>query len=108
MSRICDSPSRGARARRTRRSIVDAARRLHGDGVLDPAPIAGRARVSVATIRKHFPTREALLAAAVASLVRMRKPSARLIQRVRLLFSAHESVLERWSTYERLRVIRQP
>ena len=114
MGRTYTSPYRDANARRTRRSVVDAARRLHGEGVVDVARVAASARVSVASVRKHFPTRESLLAAAVedlnarlreavARLARVGDPGARLIQVVRLLFDAHEPLLGRWSTYERLR-----
>lgn len=114
MPRTYSSPYRETRARQTRRRIVDTARHLHRDAVFDPALIAQHARVSVASLRKHFPTRETLLGAAVedlneplqlavARLGRIRDAGARLIRAVRLLFAAHELELERWTAYERLR-----
>ncbi len=60
MARTYDSSRRLQAAERTREAILDTAFRLHGRGVLDMEALAKEADVSVATVRKHFPTRELL------------------------------------------------
>ena len=60
MARKYDASRRSALAQRTREAILEAAFTLHGQGILDTESLAKAADVSVATIRKHFPTRELL------------------------------------------------
>lgn len=60
MARRYDSSRRQAAARQTRRDILQAALRLHWDGVTEYGPLAREAGCSLATVRKHFPTRESL------------------------------------------------
>jgi AcrR family transcriptional regulator len=60
MKRTYDSSRRAQAAQRTREQILEAAFRLHGRGIVDYETLAAEANVSVATIRKHFPTRENL------------------------------------------------
>ncbi len=60
MSRKYDASRRIELARKTREGILEAAFRLHGQGILDTESLAKEANVSVATVRKHFPTRELL------------------------------------------------
>ena len=59
---------RVARGRRTQDAIVEALLALVGEGSPNPTAqeIADRARVSLRTIRHHFPTRESLILAAGA------------------------------------------
>jgi AcrR family transcriptional regulator len=58
MPRKYDSSRRVAAAQQTRQDIVEAAFRLHGQGITDIESLAKEANVSVPTVRKHFPTRE--------------------------------------------------
>jgi len=60
MARKYDATRRGEAAKRTREAIVDAAFKLHGLGIIDYEALAAEANVSLPTIRKYFPTREAL------------------------------------------------
>jgi AcrR family transcriptional regulator len=60
MVRQYDSSRRKQAAERTRRDILQAALKLHWEGITEFEPLAHEAGCSVATVRKHFPTREAL------------------------------------------------
>jgi AcrR family transcriptional regulator len=60
MARKYDSSRRTDAAAKTREAILAAAFKLHGQGVLDLESLADAANVSLATVRKHFPTRETL------------------------------------------------
>jgi AcrR family transcriptional regulator len=60
MVRRYDSRRRREAAENTRREILQAALRLHWEGVTEFAPLAEEAGCSVATVRRHFPTREDL------------------------------------------------
>lgn len=60
MVRNYDASRRRQAAEQTRQDIVRAALRLHREGVTEFEPLAREAGCSVATVRKHFPTREAL------------------------------------------------
>lgn len=60
MARTYDSSRRVQAAERTRETILATAFRLHGLGILDVETLAQEADVSVATVRKQFPTRELL------------------------------------------------
>ena len=60
MVRNYDASRRRKAAEQTRQDILRAALRLHSEGVTEFEPLAREAGCSVATVRKHFPTREAL------------------------------------------------
>ena len=60
MARKYDASRRTEAAQRTREAILAAAFKLHGLGITDLDRLGEEANVSVATIRKHFPTREEL------------------------------------------------
>jgi len=60
MPRQYDSSRRRQAARQTRRDILQAALKLHAEGVTEYEPLAREAGCSVATVRKHFPTKETL------------------------------------------------
>ena len=60
MARKYDSTRREEAAKKTRQAIVEAAFELHGLGIIEYEAVAEKANVSLATVRKHFPTREAL------------------------------------------------
>lgn len=63
MTRKYDSRRRAENANNTRQAIVDAAVRLHGEGISTLATIAEEAGVSLPTLNKYFPTREDLFSA---------------------------------------------
>lgn len=60
MVRRYDSSKRKEAAERTRRDILRAALKLHWEGVTEFGPLAREAGCSLPTVRKHFPTKEAL------------------------------------------------
>jgi AcrR family transcriptional regulator len=55
-----DSSRRLKAAEQTRREILEAALKLHWEGVTEFEPLAREAGCSEATVRKHFPTKEDL------------------------------------------------
>ncbi len=60
MARKYDSSRRTEAANHTREAILEAAFKLHSQGIYDFESLAAEANVSVPTVRKHFPTRELL------------------------------------------------
>jgi len=60
MVRKYDASNRRKAAARTRQDILQAALKLHWQGVTEFEPLAREAGCSVATVRKHFPTKEKL------------------------------------------------
>lgn len=60
MSRKYNSRRRTESATHTRQAIVEAAVKLHGEGITALSAVAEKAGVSLPTVSKYFPTREAL------------------------------------------------
>jgi AcrR family transcriptional regulator len=60
MARRYDSSRRRRIAEETRQSILRAALKLHWQGITEYEPLAREAGCSLPTLRKHFPTKEAL------------------------------------------------
>ncbi len=60
MIRQYDSSRRKKAAERTREEILQAALKLHWQGITEFAPLAREAGCSIATLRKHFPSKESL------------------------------------------------
>ena len=60
MIRKYDSSKRKKAAEQTRQDILQAALKLHWEGITGYEPLAREAGCSVATLRKHFPSKEAL------------------------------------------------
>ena len=60
MGRRYDASRRREAAGQTRRDILQAALKLHAEGITEYGPLARKAGCSVATVRKHFPTKETL------------------------------------------------
>lgn len=60
MARQYNSSRRRKAAEQTRRDILQAALKLHAMGVTEFEPLAREAGCSLATVRKHFPTKETL------------------------------------------------
>jgi AcrR family transcriptional regulator len=74
MTRRYHSPRRAATAEQTRRDIVEAAIRLHSEGVTDLAHLAREAGVALPTVRKHFSTRERVFEACTAHVGQTAEP----------------------------------
>jgi AcrR family transcriptional regulator len=60
MGRKYDSSRRKKAAEQTRRDILQAALKLHWEGITEFEPLAREAGCSLPTLRKHFPSKEAL------------------------------------------------
>ncbi len=60
MVRQYDSSRRRKAAEQTRQDILQAALKLHWDGITEFEPLAREAGCSLATLRKHFPSKELL------------------------------------------------
>ena len=60
MTRRYDSTARKRAAEETRQRILAAALKLHWEGITEYDPLAREAGCSLPTVRKHFPTKEAL------------------------------------------------
>lgn len=60
MVRQYNSSKRRKAAEQTRREILQAALKLHWEGITEFEPLAREAGCSLATLRKHFPSKEAL------------------------------------------------
>jgi AcrR family transcriptional regulator len=60
MTRQYNSSRRRKAAAQTRREILQAALKLHWEGTTEFEPLAREAGCSLATLRKHFPSKEAL------------------------------------------------
>lgn len=112
MARKYDSPRREASAAQTRQAIVEAAVKLHGLGITTVSAVADEAGVSLPTVNKYFPTREALFGACtryVAERLEVVPPdelaaipdrAERLAAVVRQLFALFEQTLgHAWTGY---------
>jgi AcrR family transcriptional regulator len=110
--RTYNSTRRAESAERTRQSIVEAAVRLHGEGITTMPAVAEAAGVSLPTVTKYFPTREDLFGACTQhfmsgvmlpdfdELGTIRDPGERLAATVRQLFAVHEqSINHMWVGY---------
>lgn len=60
MARKYNSTRRRKAAEQTRRDILQAALKLHWEGITEYEPLAREAGCSVATLRKYFPSKEVL------------------------------------------------
>ena len=112
VTRRYHSPRRAAAAEQTRRDIVEAATRLHGQGITELADVAREAGVALPTVRKHFSTREGVFKACIAHAVRSAEPfsvadlsgiadpAARISATVRRLYGLFEPRLgNTWTAY---------
>ncbi len=104
MTRKYDSSRRKQAAEQTRRDILEAALKLHWEGVTELEPLAREAGCSVPTVRKHFPTKEVLFGSCsrtyaesltlpdLASLRAIPEPGRRLAESVSELCRIHEAM----------------
>jgi AcrR family transcriptional regulator len=105
MKRSYDSTRRRHAAEQTRRDILRAALRLHWKGVTEYGPLAEAAGVSLATVRKYFPTKEdlfqnctrtfaeSLVFPDIAALGRISSRNRRLEECVSELCRIHEAMI---------------
>jgi AcrR family transcriptional regulator len=107
------SPRRAAGAAQTRAAIIEAAVRLHGQGVTDLPTLAQEAGVALPTVQRHFPTREVIFAACTAHvrdhltlpslevLAHIEDPGARLLELVRQVYALHEATFGvTWTAFQ--------
>lgn len=69
MTRKYKSRRRAESAERTRQSIVEAAVKLHDQGITTLSAVADEAGVSLPTVNKYFPTREDLFTACTGHVI---------------------------------------
>jgi AcrR family transcriptional regulator len=113
MTRKYDSRRRAESAERTRQTIVEAAVKLHGQGITILSAIAEEAGVSLPTVNKYFPTREDLFEACTGhvaanleypspeTLREIAHPGERLRRIVQEVFSLHEETIgQSWTGYK--------
>jgi AcrR family transcriptional regulator len=105
MVRKYDSSRRKKAAETTRSEILRAALKLHWQGITGFEPLAREAGCSAATLRKHFPSKEALFQGCthsfaetvtlpdLAALAAIRDPAQRLERSVYELCRIHEAQL---------------
>jgi len=106
MNRRYDASGRKQAANETREKILQAALKLHWEGITEYGPLAREAGCSVPTVRKHFPTKESIFQNCtrtfaesltmpdLESLGRISSPTLRLEQSVSELCRIHESMFE--------------
>ncbi len=112
MPRSYDASRRQQAANRTREAILAAAFRLHGMGLLDLETLAQEADVSLATVRKHFPTRELLFEGCTAygmhqvtlpdvgAIASIADPVERTREAARQAYATHEQLFGQvWGAY---------
>jgi AcrR family transcriptional regulator len=104
MNRKYDSTKRKKAARQTREDILQAALKLHWEGVTEFGPLAREAGCSVATLRKYFPSKESLFQGCtrtfaetltmpdLAALGEIDDPEQRIRKSVRELCRIHEAM----------------
>lgn len=104
MTRNYDSTRRRQAAEQTRQDIVRAALKLHWEGIMELEPLALAAGCSLPTVRKHFPTKEALFRDCtrtfseslvppdLASVAAVSDPAQRLDEGVSELCRIHEAM----------------
>lgn len=107
------SPLRNESKSQTITSILDAAVRLHGQGTTEVESVAREAGVSVATVRKYFPTREDLFRGCTEHFLRTHQPPSldrlgripnrgcRLVEIVRQAYDYYKSAFgQTWLAYQ--------
>jgi AcrR family transcriptional regulator len=113
MARKYNSHRRTESAATTRQTIVEAAIRLHGQGITTLSAVAEAAGVSLPTVNKYFPTREELFQACTGhvaanleylppeTLLAIQNPADRLRRVVREVYTLHEEAFGQfWLGYK--------
>lgn len=112
MGRSYHSPKRMQSKEQTIREILDAAVKLHGQGITELSSVAREAGVSLATVVKYFPTREALFEGCTthflkahpfpspAEWAQIQHPGERLARVVAELYAGMEASFgQAWTAY---------
>ena len=104
MVRKYDASRRKKAAEQTRQDIIQAAMKLHWQGITEFEPLAREAGCSLATLRKYFPSKEALFGNCtqafantvtmpdLAALGAISEPDQRIEQSVSELCRMHETM----------------
>jgi AcrR family transcriptional regulator len=104
MVRQYDSSRRKKAAEQTRQDILNAALKLHWEGITEFEPLAREAGCSLATLRKHFPSKEDVFGGCtrafaetltlpdLASLAAITQPEERIEKNVSELCRMHEAM----------------
>jgi len=104
VNRKYDSTRRKKVAKQTREDILRAALKLHWEGITEFGPLAREADCSVATLRKHFPSKELLFQSCtrtfaetltmpdLAALGEINDPKQRIRKSVSELCRIHEAM----------------
>ena len=113
MKRKYSSRRRQESAERTRQAIVEAAVKMHGEGITTLSAVADEAGVSLPTVNKYFPTREDLFDACSSHLAAhleypppetfaaIREPGERLRRVIQEIYQLHEvSFGQSWTGYK--------
>jgi AcrR family transcriptional regulator len=113
MKRTYHSRRRAESATHTRQSIIEAAVKLHGEGITTLSAVADKAGVSLPTLNKYFPTREDLFTACTShvlgqldypspeTLRAIPNPGERLRQVVQAVYRLHEDIFgQQWTGYK--------
>ncbi len=113
MTRSYTSRRRAESAAQTRQAIVDAAIKLHGEGITTLAAVADEAGVSLPTVTKYFPTRDDLFDACTThvathlqypspeTLAAIEDPGERLQRVVREVYRLNEETFgQSWTGYK--------
>lgn len=113
MKRTYNSRRRMESALQTRQSIIEAAVKLHGQGITTLSAVAEEAGVSLPTLNKYFPTREDLFTACTTHVAQqlqfaapetiraIANPQARLHRVVEEVFRLHEETFgQLWTGYK--------
>src|SRR5690606_3825505 len=112
MKRTYESRGRAQSAERTRQAIVEAAVKLHGQGITTLSAVAEEAGVSLPTVNKYFPTREDLFVActshvaanldypALEALAAIADRGERLLEVVKAAYRLNETTMgTTWTGY---------
>lgn len=96
----------------TRQAIIEAAVRLHAQGITELSAVAAEAGVSLPTVYNHFPRREELFKACIAhgrtivpiprldQLASIRDPAARIVATVEEAYKFNEVIMGyAWLSY---------
>jgi AcrR family transcriptional regulator len=113
MKRTYNSRRRAESASNTRQSIIEAAVKLHGEGITTLSSVADKAGVSLPTLNKYFPTRDDLFIACTSHVLgqleypspeklrTIQNPGERLRQVVHAVYRLHEEIFgQQWTGYK--------